>query len=70
MCLRKSFGIGFSGLRNRQRFRKRCDVIGYFIRTRKHKPYLEIGAATGRCLEGVRCAAGGTGGTSAGTGLS
>ena len=45
----------FRNLTHRKRFKKRYDVLNYFARLRNCKSYLEIGTATGRCLQRVGC---------------
>jgi hypothetical protein len=42
-------------LADRWYFKKRYDVLNYLVRKRGYRVYLEIGTATGRCLERVRC---------------
>lgn len=42
-------------LTDRKYFRKRYDVLNYFVRKRGYTSYLEIGTAKGRCLQRVRC---------------
>lgn len=56
MSQRKHASIWFRGLRHRRRFKKRYDIINYFVRTRQYKTYLEIGTGAGRCMERVTCA--------------
>ncbi len=38
------------------RFRKRYDVLNFFARERGYIRYLEIGTATGRCIQKIECA--------------
>ncbi len=40
----------------RWRFEKRYDVLNYFIRKRGFTRYLEVGTATGSCMEKIECA--------------
>jgi hypothetical protein len=42
-------------LKRRLRFKKRYDVINYFIHARRTHSYLEIGVRTGTCFRRVRC---------------
>jgi len=43
-------------LRPRRPFKKRYDAINHFVRALRARRYLEIGVATGRTFERVRCA--------------
>ena len=43
----------FESFKHRKVFKKRYDVINWFARRRDARNYLEIGTATGRCLERV-----------------
>jgi len=47
MSFRKSVSIRFKGLRSYGRFKKRYDVINYFLHTRNCETYLEIGVGQG-----------------------
>ena len=55
-AVRNRLGIWLRGLTRPHRFRKRYDLINYFIRTRDDRTYLEIGTGGGRCFERIRCA--------------
>jgi len=54
MSFKKSVSIRFKGLRSYGRFKKRYDVINYFLRARNSETYLEIGVGSGRCMERVQ----------------
>ncbi len=49
-------GFWIELLRPRRPFTKRYEAINYFVRARRARRYLEIGVATGRTFERVRCA--------------